>query len=938
MKNTPVILILLVLPFALMWQLFTPNQDSSRMMTGDILIQAYPSRHLMHQYHNAGQQADWNPYQMSGMPFSADVQVAPFYLPNLVFHWILTGQSLSYRALEALVVFHYSLAGLFCYLYLNSLGVHRGASSIGALAFEFNGFFVGHRGHYNMFASAVWTMASLWTMEKLFQSETTNSRILWTVGTAAAVSQMATAGHPQQAFYGTLFLLAFALYRSWGKSQLTRLSWFGLAGCLSAGLSAVALLPAAELLLVSDRSQPTLAFAQEYSLLPRNFIALIIPEFSNWSGTEFRIYPGLLTLVLASLAVFFGKQRHQRFFVGTLCICTFASLGGFTALHSLLYLLCPGFSSIRVSSRIFFFSNLALCVLTAFGAESLIKGSFQVGRVKELIGFWKVLAVAIGGGLLFVYSHFLSQNTGVSEAFYTRGMFEPASGLESVAGLTQCANSLMLALIFLASSIAIVSWGLRRSCQKNVWVLACCALLIVDLGTFAVRHDTIEGNPTELLYQEKDFHPRLLTAHWERNEHRELVRRLQQLPAHQRIDNRKVLPANSGQIYGLRFWDGYNILDVKDRVDLRNRSPKVDIETLHDLFGVGYVLTLPNSSDSQLCSEGPYRLLFENSQGQIWARKLQPTYATFHQNLREVSSIEAVRHYLALEGQRKTSVSHWPLHEERAPRSIGTTGQNSPFPLSLSSAGSRQTSCITVDGDGVWMGTRGLSMVCLDPDTGNVALRDNFDTYLSQFESRRLARTLATLKKGTIVLISSSDEGFSQLEDSGRQALKSLGAELGPTLSSGNTYCLIGVVGAPENSALESYHESENCQLDLGQPFVLQEPGTAELEFQILEQKHNRISLWVRNENPGLLVLKESFYPGWQVQIDGKPAIVNQAEGLFLSTVLASSPPEGHLVSFRFESPTLQLGRRISRICALFIIFLLASTFLRQPSPRTPRQ
>ncbi|MEM7800912.1 MAG: hypothetical protein AAF633_17095, partial [Chloroflexota bacterium] len=176
---------------------------------------AYPSRVYVHRLLEQGQVPLWNPYQLGGMPLLADVQVAVYYLPNLVLSFFYRGQDIPLEAFEALVVFHYALGAVFMFGFLRNLRVSTWAALLGAIAFEFNGFFVGHHGHYSMFSVVVWVPAILWMLDQSWKHPKFSSQLFYATIAGLFMSQLLMGGHPQLAFYGGLFILCYFLFR-WG--------------------------------------------------------------------------------------------------------------------------------------------------------------------------------------------------------------------------------------------------------------------------------------------------------------------------------------------------------------------------------------------------------------------------------------------------------------------------------------------------------------------------------------------------------------------------------------------------------------------------------------------------------------------------------------------------------------------------------------------------
>lgn len=76
---------------------------------------------------------------------------------------------------------------------------------------------------------------------------------------------------------------------------------------------------------------------------------------------------------------------------------------------------------------------------------------------------------------------------------------------------------------------------------------------------------------------------------------------------------------------------------------------------------------------------------------------------------------------------------------------------------------------------------------------------------------------------------------------------------------------------------------------------------------QIREYDPNLILL--EAEGPGLLVLSEINYPGWQVYVDGQPAEVQTAHDILRAVELPSGP---HQITWRFRPTSLYVGAVVS--------------------------
>ncbi len=91
--------------------------------------------------------------------------------------------------------------------------------------------------------------------------------------------------------------------------------------------------------------------------------------------------------------------------------------------------------------------------------------------------------------------------------------------------------------------------------------------------------------------------------------------------------------------------------------------------------------------------------------------------------------------------------------------------------------------------------------------------------------------------------------------------------------------------------------------------------------------RHQRIA--VSADCPGLLVLSEVFYPGWQVRIDGRPAALLRANVAFSAVWLDAGE---HEVEWRYVPQSFRLGLVIAGLTLGAVIWI----GLRKPGSRGP--
>ena len=953
------ILLLIALPPLVFWQVWTPNPSDRVMFGGDILMGAYPTRVFVHRLFELGTMPLWNPYQLGGMPLLGDVQVAPYYLPNLLFDLLYRGYDLPYIAFELLVVAHYALGGLFLFAYLRRLDVGVAAALVGAIGFEFNGFFVGHRGHYNMLAVAVWLPGVLWLLDCAWFAKTPRRATAWAVAAGLALSQMVMAGHPQATLYCALTVIAYFFYRWIGQlRQGATKTWrdrlripllFTLAGVIAAGLAAIALLPALELLDRSLRNNPTYSFVAQFSLLPRNLIGLLMPEFLGWSGTEFRIYAGILTLVLAVVAwIVPSKARSERLFWGiAVLVALMTALGGFTILHGLVYRFVPGFTSIRVSTRAFFIANLALSILAAFGVESLLKtlAAKELRRLQTLVrgaGILLAVVVLLGTGL---YVFLLRSYQPVGEDFFfAENLFNRRPASDPFILFTQTANAYLIFVLLLAAATALL-WARANERLRGGGLAAAAALLMfLDVATFAPYHDTMKADPETARFAIQNYGTKLLDARWKIEDQNQLIGQLSRLPDGLRIDNKaEILPDNYSAVYQTPFATGYNILDLQERFQLLNQWPKLTPTMHHDLLNVGYVLTAP---DAEEAPEPTAKLLLANSQGKLWQRVPQPSYAHFSTALRPAVTSITINGLLnatqSLDVQPTISMADeqlqptlralWPEMLDPALYQIGTTNTRSPVDLTVLAGGGVKYSAVIVDGITVTPEQRGIVVALISAQDGTVLNAGAFDTYLAESESNRLATLINAAPAGTIVALATYDEGIAKLNAATRSAFASVGASLDLSGKVGAAYAFIGVKGSAPGTALEQFDQTAAVLLDVGVGALPPQPDP-HFSSKLLIYQPDQIRLLVQNDVRGLLTISEAIYPGWQAYVDGASTPILRANGLQRAIIL---PPmqngQPHEVTFIFQPLSVRVGSALSLFTLTIVgalLFAIAAAAVR---------
>jgi hypothetical protein len=96
---------------------------------------------------------------------------------------------------------------------------------------------------------------------------------------------------------------------------------------------------------------------------------------------------------------------------------------------------------------------------------------------------------------------------------------------------------------------------------------------------------------------------------------------------------------------------------------------------------------------------------------------------------------------------------------------------------------------------------------------------------------------------------------------------------------------------------------------------------------QTVAYRPEQITLDVALDAPAVLVLADTWYPGWQATVDGAPAALLRANYLFRGVLL---PAGQHRVQFDFRPATLRRGAGVSLAVVLALVAMAAVGIWRQ--------
>ncbi len=400
------------------------------ILTGvDVFTYFYPYRDYAAESVRQAHLPLWNSYLFLGVPFLANSQAAVLYPLHWPLAWLPVPKQIAFS-----IALHVFLGGVFAYLYARrSMRVSRFGAFLGAVIFAFGGFVGAQVEHVNQLNVTIWLPLLLllgdgvasWKVKGWLEGW----RHLLLAGLVVAL--MLLAGHTQAAY---ICLFGWGVYvvvrrengekswRRWGRGLAGRLALYALVVAIGAGVAAVQLFPTLELSALSNRAGGlSYAEASSFSLRPQLLTYTLLPAFGedlaqvfgNEAFSEYMAYLGVLGLFLALVGALFGSHsRHRGALVFLAGLGFFLAAGRANPVYYLLYKVVPGFSLFRAPARWMLLYTFAGAMLAALGADFLFAPpnvkARMANRPQEGLARWAWRRLLIGGGAIAVFFLLLS--------------------------------------------------------------------------------------------------------------------------------------------------------------------------------------------------------------------------------------------------------------------------------------------------------------------------------------------------------------------------------------------------------------------------------------------------------------------------------------------------------------------------------------------------
>lgn len=107
--------------------------------------------------------------------------------------------------------------------------------------------------------------------------------------------------------------------------------------------------------------------------------------------------------------------------------------------------------------------------------------------------------------------------------------------------------------------------------------------------------------------------------------------------------------------------------------------------------------------------------------------------------------------------------------------------------------------------------------------------------------------------------------------------------------------------------------------------------GAAE-SVAVIKYGPQRVELLASLDRPGLVILADTYYPGWRLTIDGKPAPIYRANRMMRG---AAVPAGEHTLVYTYEPGSFRIGAIVSLVGAIVVLILTWSFPSRSSTMRT---
>jgi hypothetical protein len=361
----------------------------------------------------AGRIPLWNPHLFFGAPFLANIQSAVLYPLHWPLAWLPAERAIIWSA-----ILHAWLAAVLMYaLARRSLRLTPLAGFLAGAVFGLGGFALARVENINQLNGLAWLPGLLWMADETLRAANGRSRIRRAIALVVLIALSFLAGHTQTFFVNMVALALYLLFTALLTVEGPRWRRLALLAAAPVAMAAAAaqLLPTLELMTYGWRSGG-LAYRQaaSFSLQPRLLLQSFFPpyggglaqSFSSEGYAEFVAYAGIAASMLAIVGFLTSWRRWragafgaaQAASLGLLALAgLFFALGAYNPVYYLLWRFAPGFDLFRAPVRWLALYAVGVAGLAGYGLDAVASQAINLGaRVRrELLLVTGIVAITL---------------------------------------------------------------------------------------------------------------------------------------------------------------------------------------------------------------------------------------------------------------------------------------------------------------------------------------------------------------------------------------------------------------------------------------------------------------------------------------------------------------------------------------------------------------
>ncbi len=437
----------------------------------------------------------WNPYIFCGMPSFASLSSAPYIdvTGRIIFGILWLIKKIIPLPDFTRILVNYFLLGGFVFLYLRTKKLSTAISLYSSIAFVFIPQIIAYTafGHNTKLETIIFMPLLLLLTEKLLEKR----NLLFFSLTGLCVGLQLLRAHIQIAFFTHLMIGIFVIYwiiQTYRKEKNLKsiLQGIGLwAGAIVLGglVSSVLNLSTWEYSHYSIRggvsSGLNYGYATAWSFPPSEITTFFIPSFMGFGKetywgpmpfTDFPLYFGIVTFLLAGMTVLLNRNRTTWFFIILAGVSLFISFGKhLPILYGPMFKFVPLFNKFRAPKMILVLFNFSMVILAGYGLQTLLDFKKSDAAKLKLVHRYIFIFGAVATLLLLILL--------VGKGAYLN--WTQKVGSNGLAAYNKATNDGLRAMLFLLLSGGAILLAVRGNFKTKYLPLILGGLLIIDLWT-----------------------------------------------------------------------------------------------------------------------------------------------------------------------------------------------------------------------------------------------------------------------------------------------------------------------------------------------------------------------------------------------------------------------------------------------------------------------